>query len=204
MSIYEQFLKIPATCISDSLKGLTNMDFTIKPLKETYKISGPACTVKLLANDNLIFLKGLVLAKPGDVLVVDIGSYQYNAIAGDFMIGAAKVLGLAGVVVDGTVRDSAGIKETDFPVFCKGNTLAASNKVGIGEVNIPICCGGVVVNPWDIIIGDADGVVVVPQDRATETLKFALKKEQADQERAKLLESADATREYINNLLLKS
>lgn len=203
MSIYKQFLKVPVTCISDGLKGLTNMDFSIKPLKEEYKICGPACTVQILANDNLIFLKGLQMAKPGNVLVVDAKGYEYNAIAGDFMIGVAKTLGLAGVVVDGTVRDIVEIKKLDFPVFCKGNTVAASGKGGIGEVNVPISCGGVVVYPGDIIVGDADGVVVVPQDRVAQVLELALRKEQADRERATVLRDPEATRNYLEKLLGK-
>jgi len=97
---------------------------------------------------------------------VDAKGYDYNAIAGHFVIGMAKTLGLAGIVADGTIRDIAGIKDLDFPVFCKGTTAAASGRGGIGEVDVSVSCGGVIVNPRDIIVGDADGVVAVPLEQA--------------------------------------
>ncbi len=200
-NIYEQFKELPTTCISDALKGLTNMDVAIKPLKEEYKISGPACTVKVLANDNLIVLKGIRMAKPGDVLVVDSKGYEYNAIAGDFVMGMAQALGLAGVVADGTIRDILGVKNLDFPVFCKGTTVAAGGKTGVGQVNVPISCGGVSVRPGDIIIGDADGVVVVPQEQAEEVLQGAREKEHKDQERARtVLANAEAVRKHLDKV----
>jgi regulator of RNase E activity RraA len=200
-TVYEEFQKLPTTCISDALKGLNNMDGSIKPLKEEYKVSGPACTVKVLANDNLIVLKGIRMAKPGDVLVVDAKGYEYNAIAGDFVVGMAQTLGLAGIVADGTIRDILGVKKLNFPVFCKGTTVAAGGKAGIGEVNVPISCGGVPVNPGDIIIGDADGVVVVPQEQAQTVLQAAMDKEHKDQERANsVLASAEAVRKHLDKV----
>jgi 4-hydroxy-4-methyl-2-oxoglutarate aldolase len=200
-TVYEEFQKLPTTCISDALKGLNNMDGSIKPLKEEYKVGGPACTVKVLANDNLIVLKGIRMAKPGDVLVVDAKGYEYNAIAGDFVAGMAQTLGLAGIVADGTIRDILGVKKLNFPVFCKGTTVAAGGKAGIGEVNVPISCGGVPVNPGDIIIGDADGVVVVPQEQAQTVLQAAMDKEHKDQERANsVLASAEAVRKHLDKV----
>jgi len=203
-NIYEQFKEIPTTCISDALNGLSNMENSIKPLKEEYKMSGPACTVKILANDNLIFLKGIRMAKPGDVLVVDSKGYEYTAIAGDFVIGMAQTLGLSGVVVDGTIRDIVGIKQLNFPVFCKGTTVSAGGKAGVGEVNVPISCGGVSVNPGDIIVGDADGVVVIPQARSEVVLQVALEKEQKDLVRAEnILGNPEAVRRYLDKVLMK-
>lgn len=200
-TIYDQYRQLSTTCVSDALKGLNNMTAAIKPIKEEYKICGPACTVKILANDNLVVLKGIRMAKPGDVLVVDAKGYEYNAIAGDFVVGMAKTLGLAGIVVDGTIRDIIGIKELDFPVFCKGSSLAAAGKAGIGEINVPVSCGGVAVNPEDIVLGDADGVVVIPRERAAEVLINAQQKVQKDQKREEILGDLEAVRHYLDEAL---
>ncbi len=203
--IYASFAKLPTTCISDALNGITNMTVAIKPLQEGYEICGPAFTVSVPANDNLAVLKGIRLAKPGDVLVVDAKGYEHNAIAGDFVIGMAKTLGLAGVVADGTIRDIAGVKKLDFPVFCKGTTVAAGGKAGAGEVNISISCGGVSVKPGDIIVGDADGVVVVPRERAEEVLMAAAEKERKDQVRAHtVLVDAEAVKKHLDKVLNKN
>ena len=193
---------VPTTCVSDAQKGLKNMRAGIRPLKEEYKIFGPAHTVAVLANDNRAVLEGIRTAKPGDVLVVDAKGYDYNCIAGDFVVGMAKVLGLAGIVVDGTIRDVVGVKALDFPVFCIGTTVAAGGKAGVGEVGGAISCGGVAVRSGDIIVGDADGVVVVPVEQAEAVLAQAREKERLDQERAEsVLQDADSVRRHLDRIL---
>lgn len=161
--VVKKFEDIPTTCISDAMDGLNNLSTAIKPLKEEYKLAGRALTVKIPVGDNLAVLKAIRAAKPGDILVIDAKGDQYRAIAGDFVVGMAQTLGVGGFVVDGVIRDIVGIKELNFPVFSKGTTVAASGKAGVGEINIPISCGGMTVHPGDIIVGDADGVVVIPQ-----------------------------------------
>jgi 4-hydroxy-4-methyl-2-oxoglutarate aldolase len=104
-----------------------------------------------------------LVERSSDILVVDANGDQYRAIAGDFVVGMAQTLGIGGLVVDGVIRDIIGVKALNFPVFLRGTTVAASSKAGVGEVNVPISCGGVSVNPGDIIVADADGVVVIPQ-----------------------------------------
>lgn len=130
MSIINSFKTIPTTCISDAIAGLNNLDPSIKPLKEEYKVVGRAFTVKIPVGDNLVFLKAIKEAKPGDVLVVDAKGDTYRAIAGDFIVGLAQTLGINGIVVDGVIRDVVGVKQLNFPVFCKGTTVAASGKAG--------------------------------------------------------------------------
>src|SRR5699024_12481581 len=90
---------------------------------------------------------------------------------------------LSGVVVDGAIRDITDAKELDFPIFCQATTVAAGNKHGAGELNVPLTCGGVVVEPGDIVACDADGVVVVPKVVAETVLKKAIDKEKKDEER---------------------
>ncbi|UYP07346.1 RraA family protein [Priestia megaterium] len=204
-TVVEKFQGIPTTCISDAMEGLNNLAPTIKPLKESYKFSGRALTVKMPVGDNLAVLKAIGEAKPGDVLVIDAKGDQYRAVAGDFILGMAKTLGVSALVVDGVIRDISGTKELDFPVFCKGTTVAASGKAGVGEINVPISCGGTSVYPGDIIVGDADGVVVIPQQSEEEILQASLDKLKKDEEReANISGNPEALRQYIDSMLSRT
>ena len=189
---------IPTTAVSDSMNGLNNMDAAIKPLKEDYQLQGPALTVKMPVGDNRVVLQAIRQAKPGDVLVIDAKGDDYRAIAGDFIMGMAKTLGIAGVVADGVIRDIQGTKELEYAVFCKGTTVAASGKAGWGEINTTISCGGVSIDPGDWIVADADGVVVVPKDQKESVLEESAKKEAADVERdEKVSGNVEAIKEYL-------
>ncbi|MEC1472451.1 RraA family protein [Bacillus haynesii] len=200
----DQFRSTPTTCISDALDGLNNLHPGIKPLKEEYVLCGRAFTVKMPVGDNVAVLKAIRTAKPGDILVIDAKGDEYRAIAGDFVVGMAKTLEIGGIVVDGVIRDSKGIKELDFPVFCKGTTVAASGKAGVGELNVPISCGGVSVKPGDIIVGDADGVVVVPMELEEATLKKAKEKLLKDQQRESSISGdKEATIKYLDSMISK-
>jgi 4-hydroxy-4-methyl-2-oxoglutarate aldolase len=202
MNIIKKFQEIPTTCISDSMQGLNNLDSGIKPLKEEYRVAGRAFTVKMPVGDNLVFLKAIKEAKPGDILVVDAKGDTYRAIAGDFIAGMAKTLGIKGVIADGVIRDITGIKQLDFPVFCKGTTVAASGKAGNGELNVPISCGGAMIHPGDIIVGDADGVVVIPQAMEQEILVKSLDKLEADRNReVKVSGNKEEIIKYLNDML---
>ncbi|MEH7331942.1 RraA family protein [Neobacillus drentensis] len=200
----DKFRNIPTTCISDAMEGLNNLHPSIKPLKEEYKLTGRAFTVKIPVGDNLAFLKAIREAKPGDILVVDAKGDQYRAIAGDFVVGMAQTLGISGIVVDGVIRDIVGIKQLDFPVFSKGTAVAASRKAGVGEINVPISCGGTAVNPGDIIVGDADGVVVIPQAFEQEVLTKSLDKLKKDQARETAISGKrEAIIKYLDKMLSK-
>lgn len=200
-----KYRNVPTTCISDTMQGLTNMDSAIKPLKEEYRIAGRAFTVKMPVGENLAVLQAIRKAQPGDILVIDAKGDTYRAIAGDFIVGLAKTLGIQGIVVDGVIRDIIGIKQLDFPVFCRGTTVAASGKAGWGEINVPISCGGVHVQPGDIIVGDADGVTVVPQASEEDILRKALDKLEKDQAReASISGNPEAIRAYLDAMISSS
>ncbi|MHA2961292.1 RraA family protein [Priestia megaterium] len=204
-AITNQFEEIPTTCISDTMEGLNNLDPTIKPLKESYKVAGRAFTVKMPVGDNLVVLKAIREAKPGDVLVIDAKGDTYRAIAGDFIVGMAQTLGIKGIVVDGVIRDIEGTKQLNYPVFCKGTTIAASSKVGMGEINIPISCGGQTIHPGDIIVGDADGVVVIPQYFEEEAMERSLDKLNKDIKRAeKVSGQREEIIKYLDHFLLNN
>jgi regulator of RNase E activity RraA len=126
--------------------------------------------VKVFPGDNLMVHKSLDVAQPGDIVVVDGRASTMNALLGDIISTKAKHRGIAGFVLDGLVRDVPAIRELDFPVFARGTTPIGPLHRGPGEIGYPICCGGVVVNPGNIVVADAAGVVVIPQDIAHELL----------------------------------
>lgn len=200
-SIEEKFLTLPTTGISDALNGFNHMDTGIKPLKGSYKIAGRAFTVNIPPGDNTGILRGMREAKPGDVLVVDGKGFTERAVAGDFVIGLAKSLGLQGIIIDGAIRDLQGIRDLNFSVFCRASTVSASAKAAKGDLQVPISCGGVSVSPGDLIVGDEDGVIVIPKGREEEILKATLEKLKKDQQREqKYLGSREKALQYLNSI----
>jgi RraA family protein len=156
--------------ISDMLNRLYTMAPEISNVVNEVTICGPALTVKVYPGDNLMVHKTLDLARPGDVIVIDAGGSHMNGIIGDLIATKAKHRGIQGFVIDGLIRDLPGVKETGLPVFARGVTPIGPLQRGPGEINFPVCCGGIVVNPGDIIRGDTNGVVVVRQEFAEELL----------------------------------
>lgn len=152
--------------VGDALGRSAAMHAAIKAVTPNAAFCGVAVTVKARPVDNLVVWKALQLIQLGDVLVVATGGYQGHSTWGDLTsrVGAAR--GLAAMVTDGAVRDVAGLTEVGLPVFAAAVTPNSPQKDGQGEVNVPISCGGQVVLPGDILVGDADGVVVVPRHDA--------------------------------------
>ncbi|WP_320939224.1 RraA family protein [Lysinibacillus capsici] len=178
------FQHLPTTAISDATGGHTNVRSDIKPLADHFKVAGRAVTVRLPDGENGAVLEAIRAANEGDILVIDAKGNTNRAVAGDFVISLAKGIGVQGFVVDGVVRDIAAIRELNFPVFSLGTTVAAGNKNGGGQVNVPIAIGGVTVHPGDYIIGDVDGVIVVPQQDAEKIVVAAEAKLEKDEKRA--------------------
>ena len=175
------FKHLPTTAISDATGGHTNLRNEIKPLADHFKIAGRAITVRLPDGENGAVLEAIRAANEGDILVIDAKGNTNRAVAGDFVISLAKGIGVQGFVVDGVIRDIAAIRELDFPVFSLGTTVAAGNKNGGGQVNVPIAIGGVTVQPGDYIVGDIDGVIVVPQEDAERIVTAAEEKVKKDE-----------------------
>ena len=167
--LMRKFAAFSTPDISDLLNRLYAVDPSIACLtSRDHRLCGPACTVKVFPGDNLMVHKVLDVAKPGDVVVVDAHGSSMNAVLGDLISTKAKHRGIAGFVVDGFVRDLPDVVELDFPVFARGATPIGPLHRGPGEINFPICCGGIVVNPGDLVVADGAGVVVVPQEIANE------------------------------------
>ncbi|HBT70848.1 MAG TPA: regulator [Lysinibacillus sp.] len=178
------FQHLPTTAISDATGGHTNLRSDIKPLADHFKIAGRAVTVRLPDGENGAVLEAIRAANEGDILVIDAKGNTNRAVAGDFVISLAKGIGVQGFVVDGVIRDIEAIRELNFPIFSLGTTVAAGNKNGGGQVNVPIAIGGVTVLPGDYIIGDVDGVIVVPQQEAEKIVAAAEAKLEKDEKRA--------------------
>jgi regulator of RNase E activity RraA len=170
--IIEGFAAFETPPVSDQMNRLYTMRSEIHAMTDpSLRILGPACTVKVFPGDNLMVHKALDVAEPGDVIVVDAGSSPMNAVLGDLISTKARHRRIGGFVVDGLIRDLPAILALgDFPVFARGVTPIGPLHRGPGEINMPICCGGIVVHPGDIIMGDLNGTVVIPLHRAEELL----------------------------------
>lgn len=174
--LIEAFRGIPTSNINDEMNRLYNMSADISPVNPVDSMVGSAFTVKLPIGDNLIFHKALDMAQPGDIIIVDGAGAMDRSLAGEIMMTFLEKKGIAGVVVDGTMRDYDAISKMKMPIYCKGITPQGPFKNGPGEIGVPVCCGGIVVFPGDIIVGDSDGIVVIRQEDALEVLTAAQKK----------------------------
>ena len=152
------------------------MEAGIMPVSSSMKVIGTACTVNTDSGDNLPIHVALYTAKPGYVMVIDGKGHKDNPYFGDLMMSTGKAVGLKGMIIDGYVRDKEGAKELGLPIFAKGFMQRGPENDNPGEVNYPIVCGGVKVKPGDLIVGDADGVTVVPSEIIEEVLTNAEKK----------------------------
>ena len=171
-TLIERLSQFDVPDISDSLNRLYALDTNIRcQNNRPLRLSGSVCTVQVFPGDNLMVHKALDVARPGDVVVVAAhGDRSTNAVLGDLICTKAKHRGIAGFIVDGLVRDMAGIDELDFPVFARGTTAVGPLHRGPGEINYPISCGGVVINPGDVVVANGAGVVVVPHAHVDEIL----------------------------------
>ena len=173
-----------ASILADVAGRRGTLDGRIAPVSPSMRMAGPAFTIEVRAGDNLMIHTAIALAKPGDVLVIDGKGDRSCALMGSIMINACKKLGLAGVVIDAAVRDTEELRELGFPVYAVGANPNGPTKFVPGRINWPISCGGIAVNPGDLVVGDADGVVVVEREKAPGLLEAAAKK--VAEERARI------------------
>ncbi|WP_445287442.1 RraA family protein [Variovorax atrisoli] len=173
----------------------------IKALRPNMKVAGTAFTVEVRPGDNLMIHAAMAMAKPGDVLVVDGKGDQTAALMGTIMMTACKKLGIAGVVIDGAARDSLEIEEMDFPVFSVGTNPNGPTKMVPGRIGHPVSVGGVIVNPGDFVIGDADGVVVVEREKIEGLLPSAAKKVKDEAARIEAIKGGDTNAKWLVSAL---
>ena len=167
--LIERFKNLPVANLDDCMGRQAAIDAAIKPVGRAGFV-GPALTVKVPPGDNLMLHYALDLAKEGDVIVIDAGGDTSRAIFGEIMVHYLLTKKIAGIVVDGALRDKADIAQTGLPVYARGVTPDGPWKNGPGEVNTPITCGGRTVSPGDIVTADEDGVLFIQQDDAEAVL----------------------------------
>jgi regulator of RNase E activity RraA len=175
-----RFKELPVANVSDAMFRMTAGGPRLRPMHGGGTMSGPAFTVKTRPGDNLMIHKALLLAEPGDVIVVDGGGDLTNSLIGEMMISYAAKRGIAGMVIWGSVRDSGWIRSQNWPVFGAGVSHRGPYKDGPGEINVPIAIDGMVIEPGDLVIGDDDGLLCVPFDQTASVYADAKKKNEAE------------------------
>lgn len=201
----EAYANVAAATAHEGMGRRGALDSAIKPLRHGMRILGHAFTCRCDPNDNLTLHAALKLAKPGDVLVCDGGGFTEQGMFGDVMASCAVGLGLAGLLIDGGVRDSSNIAEIGFPVFTRSVCIKGAVKETLGQLQIPVVVGGVSVSPGDLVIGDDDGVCIVP---AAQIGSLAAKCEEREAKEARFREAllaGKSTWDLLNlDALLKS
>lgn len=168
--LVEEFRGIASSNLADALGRFGFMDPGIRR-RSGGGLCGVAVTVNSRPADNLMVHKAMSVAQAGDIIVVSTCGNTASAVFGELMCTSARAAGLGGIVVDGAVRDVEAMDETGFPVYSRSVSPGACDKDGPGEINVPISCGNTVVMPGDIVVGDADGVTVIPRHDAAEVLE---------------------------------
>ncbi|CAN5237960.1 RraA family protein [soil metagenome] len=170
--VVDAFRSMPAAAIGDAMsRNIGTIGLRQYHARLDTILCGPAVTVRVRPGDNLMIHKALMMVQPGDVLVIDGGGDVTQALVGGLMRTTCVFRKLAGLVIDGAVRDLCEWAEDGMPIFAKGHTHRGPSKDGPGEINVAVSCAGLVVQPGDLIVGDADGVVAIPAAEAAEVLE---------------------------------
>ncbi len=193
---------IPAANIADCMNRSCAMSSRIRLMSAPDGIMcGTALTVKTRQGDNLLIHKALKMAGEGDVIVVSNEGGTDRALIGELMAATAEYNKVSGLIFDGPVRDMDSISQMKLPVYATGSTPGGPYKSGPGEINVPISCGGISVEAGDIIVGDKDGVIVIPQKDAAAIIEKAKEKNAADMEGLKKSRSGQAKRMWVEKAL---
>ncbi|WP_431284587.1 RraA family protein [Humitalea sp. 24SJ18S-53] len=192
---------IPAANIGDVVNRMQSMRGGFKAYGGRRVVAGPALTVRARAGDNLMMHEALDLAQPGDVVVCDAGGDFGTAIIGDIMARHAAKRGIAALIIDGAVRDIAGLAELHLGVWARSVTPAGPYKDGPGEIGYPVSCGGLVVMPGDLITADEDGIVVVPREDAAVVVAAGEAHSRKEHDIIRGIDEGRADREWVGQLL---
>jgi regulator of RNase E activity RraA len=180
---YSKFAAISPIAYADAQLGREQfMDTGLRAIWSTMpRIAGPAYTVSCPPGDNLMLHAAIYRAEPGSIIVVQAGNLDY-AMAGGNVCTVAQRRGIAGFIIDGAIRDVAEVREAQFPVYCRGLVPVPGKKQKLGTLNQPVTCGGVTVNPGDIVVADEEGIAVIPsaqQETLWEIAKLCTDKDAA-------------------------
>jgi 4-hydroxy-4-methyl-2-oxoglutarate aldolase len=199
LPVMEAFKSLDVATVYEASGRKGFIDRAIKPAAPGDRICGPVYTVQCAPGDNLMLHKALQRAPAGSVLVASVGGVFDFGYWGGLMATAAKARGLAGLAIDGCVRDSAEIAKMGFPVFCRGFCIKGTTKATLGLINYPLNFGQTTIFPGDLVLGDADGMVVVRIEECQDVLEKSLKRVEFEEDKAGQLESGVSSVE-LNNL----
>jgi 4-hydroxy-4-methyl-2-oxoglutarate aldolase len=161
------------------------------------RLAGPAFPLRCPPGDNLMLHHAVTLARPGDILVATIGNFVLAGAWGEILTVAAQARGIAGLVIDGAVRDTSAIAPRGFPIFSRGLAIGSCTKERFGTLNEPIIFGGVSVRPGDIVVADVDGVVIIDRERAEDVLAAAQRRHNKEQALIEQLQQGKTTIELL-------
>ncbi len=201
-TLLDRFRGLASPNLADAMGRFNFMDAGIRS-RSGFSMCGLAVTVNARPADNLMIHKAMQVAQPGDVVVVNTCGNTTSAVFGELMCTRAAAAKLGGIVVDGAIRDVDGITKLGFPAYSRTVCAGGCDKDGPGEVNVPISCGGTVVMPGDIIVGDEDGVVVVPRDNADEVLTLVHQLMERERKRIAEIKAGTLFRPDVDDLLRK-
>ncbi len=202
--IMAQFKEIPASNTADVMGRSCAMNPRIRLVSspKAQMMVGPAYTVKCRAGDNLTLHAALNYCQEGDVLVVSNEEDNTRALMGEVMMAYLRYTKkIAGIILDGPIRDIDEIGKWDFPVYATGTTPGGPYKEGPGEINVPISCGGIMVYPGDIILADPDGIIAIPKHDAAQILEDAKKFKEADEKKLAAAKDGTANRAWVEKSL---
>lgn len=199
--LVEKFRGLPVANISDSMSRMAAAGHRLRPMHAHGPLAGPALTVRTRPGDNLMLHKAIDIAEPGDVIVVDGGGDLTNALMGELMLAHAIKRGVAGFVLDASVRDADAFRERNLPVFAAGITHRGPYKDGPGEINVAIAIAGMVIEPGDLIVGDSDGVLCVPFAKVEAVLTATTKKNAAEHVQMAEIEAGTIDRLWVDAAL---
>lgn len=190
--LVKRFALLATAQIADSMGRHGVMHHEIKPLCPDMHVAGPAITVLTRPGDALFVQKAIEVCQEGDVVVIDASGYRDVAALGERLAYYFQRRGIGGIVCDGAIRDSQGIVDRGIPTFSRGVCIKIFGSEGPGAINVPIPCGGIVVNPGDIVVGDRDGVVIVPREDSPRVVELAEKHLADELERVKRIEAGES------------
>ena len=195
------FKQLPVANVSDCMARIVAGGPTLRPMHRDGVLAGPALTVRTRPGDNLMIHKAIDMAAPGDVIVVDAGGDLTNALIGEIMLAQAVKRGIAGFVLNGAVRDRDAFPVVNLPVYAAGVTHRGPYKDGPGEIGFAIGFAGLVIEPGDLVLGDADGVLSGPRAEAAAILKATQAKQAAEQVQMAEIEAGTLDRSWVDAAL---
>ena len=193
----EALRTIPVALLSD-IMGRSTGSHGLTAYHKPKQMAGTAVTVKTRAGDNLAVHRAFDFCRPGDVLVVDAGGDVSQAIIGELMLRYAESIGVAGIVLDGALRDLSAVRAHDFPFYARGVTHRGPYKTGPGDINVTVSVGGMVVEPGDLVVGDEDGILAIAPHEAADIIAKAQAKGRAEAATIAAIASGTLDRSWID------